>query len=140
MKRIATAAATAGMILTIIVAACGENDSVVDDDGRVTGTPAAGGGSATPLEISADNSESFSTDRLDAPPGQIEIVFINEEQGVLHNFALFQSEDDVSEPLAITPLRAGPSTESVTVSLQRGDYFYHCDSHPQMQGTLEVGD
>lgn len=138
MKRIALAAAAAGIILTTVVAACGDDDSVVDDDRA--DTPGAGGGSATTLEVSADNSESFSTDRLEAPPGQIEIVFINEEQGVLHNFALFQSEDDVSEPLAITPLRAGPSTESVAVSLQPGEYFYHCDSHPQMQGTLDVGD
>jgi plastocyanin len=134
---------TSVAILTIggaFAVSCGGDDDSTGGDLDSLESPAAGGGETSRLEISADNSESFDKDKLEANAGQVEITFNNEDDGVIHNFALFESADDLSEPIGATQLLPGPSTETITVQLSPGEYFYHCDSHPEMQGTLEVSD
>jgi plastocyanin len=102
-------------------------------------TPAAGGddGDTSQLEIAAENSEEFTKSELTASPGSVTIVFDNQEDGVVHNFALFETED-ASEPLAATELQPGPATDEITVDLEEGEYYYNCQSHPVMEGTLTV--
>jgi plastocyanin len=101
-------------------------------------TPSAGGGEGAQIDISADNSENFSTDELTAPAGTITITFENNEDGVVHNFALFDSEDSAENVIDSTDLLPGPSTDEITVELEPGTYYYNCQVHPQMEGTLTV--
>lgn len=99
------------------------------------GTPREGGGGTT-VEISADNSESFSTDELRAPAGTVTVVFDNQDPGVIHNWALYPSSDELDEPIAATDLTTGPATTSVTFTVEPGEYYFRCDVHPQMEGTF----
>jgi plastocyanin len=150
------AATLAVMAFTMAsAAACGDDDdgdpggvatSVQDD--RDQRTPGAGGGAPTPadgdasrgstVELSADNAESFDTDELTAPAGEVTIIFDNRDNGVLHNVAVFQSQDDLADPIGATDLAPGPATQELTVELDAGEYYYHCDSHPNMNGALTV--
>jgi plastocyanin len=99
-------------------------------------TPGAGGAAST-LEISSKDIESFSTDQLQAPAGTITIVYTNQEDGVIHNLALFEEEGDTQE-IASTDLEAGPGEQRLTVTLEAGEYYYACQVHPNMNGTLTV--
>ncbi|HXK34098.1 MAG TPA: cupredoxin domain-containing protein, partial [Dehalococcoidia bacterium] len=88
------------------------------------------------LEISADNSESFSTDELSAPAGTVTVTFDNQEDGVTHNWALYPSPDELDNQIAATELITGPATDSVTFTVEPGEYYFRCDVHPQMEGTF----
>jgi plastocyanin len=102
-------------------------------------TPDAGGnGAAGTVDIAAENSTEFTEDELSAPAGTITIVFENREQGVIHNFALYDSPDSPEDVIDSTELTAGPSTDEITVELEPGEYYYNCQVHPNMEGVLTV--
>ena len=155
------AAVTFAMLL--LTAACGSDD---DDNGdntpiprtavtaptssatspaagtSVAQTPASGGddeGSGeNNLEIAAENSEEFTKSTLEASAGDVTVTFDNKEEGVIHNFAVFESADSTNA-LASTELTAGPDTQTVTFTVEAGKtYIYHCESHPVMKGELTV--
>jgi plastocyanin len=100
-------------------------------------TPGAGGGGAT-VEIAAEDSTSFTEDELTAPAGTVTIVFENRDNGVTHNFALYDSEDSPENLIDATELEPGPSTNEITVELEPGTYYFNCQVHPNMEGTLTV--
>lgn len=88
------------------------------------------------LEIAADNSESFSTDELSAPAGTVTVTFDNQEAGVIHNWALYPSSEELDNQIAATELTTGPATDSVTFTVEQGEYYFRCDVHPQMEGSF----
>ena len=91
------------------------------------------------LELAATDSTSFSTDRLEAPPGEaFVIVFANREPGVPHNVAVY-ADRGFSEALFVGGFVDGPGTARYVVGpLEAGTYAFRCDLHPAMTGTLEV--
>jgi plastocyanin len=144
LKRTATLLILPALALSAI--ACGDDGD--DGDARATApvasatdTPAtAPAGDPQRLEIAAENSESFTTDELSAEPGDVTVVFENREDGVIHNIHFFAGSDSSDESVAETDLTSGPDTQEVTFTVEAGEYFYHCDTHPVMQGTLTVGE
>jgi copper transport protein len=90
------------------------------------------------INLSADNSESFSASSLTAAAGPETIVFTNNDDGVAHDVHLYKGSDASGESLGATQLTRGPDTQSLGVDLEPGTYFFQCDIHPQMQGTIEV--
>ena len=113
----------------------------------VTETPGAGGGAPNgtaasttqPLiKISASNIQ-YDKDTLMAQPGSIKIEFDNNDANVTHNFAVYRSSSDTSTPLGATPITSGPDKQTLTITLDQGEYYYQCEVHPtQMHGTLIV--
>jgi plastocyanin len=90
------------------------------------------------LEISAENLE-FSTDLLEAEPGEITVVFTNNE-AVPHNFSLYEDED-FSEDIFVGELLSeeGASEEIELGELDAATYYFRCDVHPvDMVGELVV--
>jgi plastocyanin len=99
-------------------------------------TPAAG--AATTLALEGLNS-TFSTELLEAPAGTVTIEFDNRDGGVVHNVHVFLGEDNTGEDVGETELEVGPVQQTLTMTLEPGDYFYVCDAHPTtMSGTLRV--
>jgi len=98
----------------------------------------AASGSNT-LQISATNSV-FSTDQLQAPASKpFQIDFDNEDPGVPHNVALY-TDSSATKALFVGATFNGPATQTYQVSgLPPGTYFFRCDVHHQMTGTLTVG-
>lgn len=102
-------------------------------------TPGAGGGGGgTTIDIAAVDSTSFTEDSLSAPAGTVTVVFDNQEQGVIHNFALYDSPDSAENMIDATDLIAGPEADEVTFELEPGEYYFNCQVHPNMNGVLTV--
>jgi plastocyanin len=105
-----------------------------------------GGGAAACAEVPgngvavcAPDELRFVPERLDAPAGEpFTIRFLNEDPGVQHNVAIY-TDDSATESLFVGDLIAG--TDAVTYgvpALEPGSYYFRCDVHPVMDGTLEV--
>ena len=77
----------------------------------------------------------WDTDCLQAPAGPLTIEVDNRDDGQNHNVHL---PDAPGSPA--TDLEQGPSRQELDVDLAPGSYEYLCDIHPNMVGTLTVGE
>jgi plastocyanin len=117
-----------------------------DDESGASSTPAG----STPLAKvaktpSADGSITvvaknlaFDTDELSSPAGELTIVLDNRDGGTPHNIHFFLGANARGESMGETALTNGPSEETLEMDLAVGDYFFQCDVHPNMNGTLTV--
>ncbi len=98
---------------------------------------AAGGGPQ--LTVAAENI-AFDTDRIELPADTpATIVFENRDTGVQHNIAIF-TDDTLAEVLFRGELLTGPATVTYEIPpLPAGEYYFHCDVHPNMNGAVVVG-
>jgi plastocyanin len=126
MKRLLTAAGVA--LLAVLLVACGSGGSA-----GPSGPPASVDPNA--LTISANNLQ-FSTDRLEAPAGEaFQIVFDNQEAAP-HNVAIYTDQSAAQKVLVEEPF-SGPKVVTYNVpALEAREYFFRCDIHPEMKGTL----
>jgi plastocyanin len=101
------------------------------------GSPAAGGG--TTIELRAANL-AFDKRSLTAPANtQVTVNLDNADAGVLHNFALYRSNTQLTTPLFRGELAAGPRVIANTFTTpDPGTYFFRCDAHPEMTGSFTV--
>jgi plastocyanin len=82
----------------------------------------------------------FDTDEIDLPAGQpTALTFDNEDAGVPHNIAIY-NDDSLSETLFQGEQFPGIATQEYAIpALEAGTYYFHCDVHPTMSGTVVVG-
>jgi plastocyanin len=98
-----------------------------------TGPPPPG-----PTSIVAENL-SFNTDRLAFPPeAEVSLAFTNEDSGIPHNVAIYESAG--GEQLFGGEIINGPDEVTYTfTSPGPGEYYFQCDVHPDMNGSVAVG-
>ena len=98
---------------------------------------AAGQALSSQLHVTAEGIK-FLESTLTAPAGQpLTIVFENKDP-VPHNIAIFDSSQMTRSYFHGTVI-TGPGTVTYTVpALRPGTYYFHCDVHPTMNGTLVV--
>jgi mono/diheme cytochrome c family protein/plastocyanin len=91
----------------------------------------------TELTITAQGI-AWSTDALYAVAGvPLKMTVDNKDNGTIHNWVLFQGEDETGPRVAETELEAGPVTQNLDFGpLDPGTYYYHCDVHTNMFGNL----
>jgi plastocyanin len=66
------------------------------------------------------------------------ITFDNEDAGTQHNIAIYNDET-MKESMYTADPGAVPATSTYTVpGLDAGSYYFHCDFHPSMNGTVKV--
>lgn len=89
------------------------------------------------LQISSKDLK-FSTDKLVAPAGRaFQIVYDNQESSP-HNVAIYTDQSASTKVFAEDPF-GGPKEVVFDVpAIAAGSYFFRCDVHPDMKGTLEV--
>jgi plastocyanin len=83
----------------------------------------------------------FDTDTLELTADTpTTITFENRDAGVQHNIAIY--EDDTLETVLFQgELITGPETVEYQIPpLPAGEYYFHCDVHPNMNGTVVVGE
>jgi plastocyanin len=123
--------------LAFVLAACSGNGD---------GSPAASGGTSGGatvtvengnVDLSADNLE-FSASVIEAPAGEEFTITLTNLESQPHNVAVLTEEggDEVVRGEVIT----GPDAETtITVpALEPGEYYFLCDVHPEMNGTIVV--
>ena len=97
-------------------------------------------GARSELRISAQNI-SFDTDTLTLnADARIIIQFENREtSNILHNIAIYQ-EADIDDPIFQGKIIPGGTQIDYEFTAPRsGDYYFQCDVHPSMNGTVVVG-
>jgi plastocyanin len=82
----------------------------------------------------------FDTSTIDLPANQPSTIhFVNEDNATQHNIAIYPSADDLANPLFRGELLTGPGEIDYAVDpLEAGEYYFHCDVHPTMSGTVSV--
>jgi plastocyanin len=80
----------------------------------------------------------FDTTEIDLPPALSSITFDNKDPGATHNIAIF-TDESASTSLFDGPDVLGPGTATYDVpALDPGTYYFHCDTHPTMNGSVVV--
>jgi plastocyanin len=81
----------------------------------------------------------FTTSAVEAPASEpFDIVFDNEDPGIPHNVAIY-TDSAASQALFVGETFNGAATRTYHVpALPAGTYYFRCDVHPQMNGTLTV--
>jgi plastocyanin len=102
-----------------------------------TGPTGSTGGGATATVTALGIA--FDTSSITLPantPSTIE--FDNQDAQVQHNIAIY-TDDTLAENLFRGDLVTGPATVTYDVpALEAGEYYFHCDVHPNMFGTVTV--
>ncbi|HUG49182.1 MAG TPA: plastocyanin/azurin family copper-binding protein [Candidatus Limnocylindria bacterium] len=107
------------------------------------GSPGASPGNGEVLQVTTTQEDplAFEPNQLSAPAGtEVTVVYLN-DSNVLHNIHFYAGPDRSAESLGATELVTGPGAEeqlSFTTPEEPGDYFFVCDVHPDMTGTLTV--
>ena len=110
--------------------------------GTMTASPGGGGegggGGGGPTVVAADLA--FDTDTIELPPDvETTITLDNKDAGTPHDIAIY-TDDSLGEVLFTGDLVTGPATaEYVIPPLPAGEYYFQCDVHPTMNGTVVVG-
>ena len=130
-----------GALITLILvfatalAACsGSSDESEPADGGTGGTATVADGE---VGISADNLE-FDVSTIEAPAGaEFTITFTNNESQP-HNVAIYSEEG--GDEIVVGEVITGPdaTTQIVVTALDAGTYYFQCDIHPDMNGTVVV--
>jgi plastocyanin len=135
LRRGATLSLSLG--LAIALAACGGGD---DSPAASSGGNTGGGTVAVVdgnVDLSANNLE-FDANVIEAPAGEEFTITFTNMEAVPHNVAVDMEEggDEIVTGEVIT----GPdATTTITVpALEPGEYYFLCDVHPEMNGTIVV--
>ena len=128
---------TLSLILGLVLAACSGGDEPSEPAASGGGS---GGGTATvedgTVEISAADLE-FNVTTIEATAGEAFTITLVNDDSAPHNISIYTEEG--GETLALGPTaEAGQTVETEVGALEPGTYFFKCDIHPEMNGTLVV--
>ena len=103
------------------------------------GDPCESEATTGPIDLCASNDQAFFTDELTVTSGErISLRFENADEGVPHNVSIY-TDDSASESVFVGDDITGPDEITYDVlALDAGSYYFRCDIHPVMDGTLEV--
>jgi plastocyanin len=103
-----------------------------------TKTPSGGGGQPAEASISA-TALAFTTATLSFPADTpVSLTFDNQDAGVTHNVAIYQDQG-YTQPKFNGEIVTGPTSVTYDVPpLAAGTYYFKCDVHPTMAGTVSV--
>jgi plastocyanin len=99
-----------------------------------------GGGGPGGVTVVAQGT-AFDTSTIALPPSApTTITFDNRDAGVPHNIAIY-ADDSLSETLFPGEVITGPASIDYEVpAIDPGSYYFQCDVHPTMNGSVEVAE
>lgn len=116
----------AGLALVPVLAACSGGGAAA------SATPPAG----TDLTVSAQVS-AFSVDTITIPTGRPFTVFFRNLDGMPHNIAIY-TDGSASRAVFVGDTITDAAVAYKVPPLEPGTYYFRCDVHPGMQGTVDV--
>jgi plastocyanin len=124
--------AAVGLVaILLVLAACSSSAAAP----VASGPPASVDPNA--VQISAKDLK-FSTAQLNAPADKAFSIVFDNQEGAPHNVAIYKDESAAQKVFVQDPF-GGPKVVTYQVGpLGAGSYFFRCDVHPEMKGTLSV--
>jgi plastocyanin len=106
------------------------------------GTEQPGGGANADAALVAE-SVSFDSDRIELPADSEATLFLDNQDTLPHNVALYETEQDAdAQQNALFQGETIDGGETVTYEFTTpaaGEYVFQCDVHPTMRGNAAVG-
>jgi len=103
----------------------------------MTGTITASAGAGSVKVVAKDTA--FDVDQIMLPADTPSKISLDNEDAFAHNLSIYRDESASGEPLFTFAPFAGPATNTYDVdALDAGEYYFHCDIHPVMQGRVVV--
>jgi len=96
-----------------------------------------GGGGGGGITISAANIQ-FDTDLLELPAGEEATVTFNNDDSADHNVSVYEDETAEADMFKGDIIGGGESIDYVMGPFDAGSYYFQCDLHPAMNGSVEV--
>jgi len=124
-----------GLVLAQMDIGGGEHAAAEEAGGHAS-AEAEGGGPG--LNMAAQNLE-FSSDTITLPAGEeTTLSFENEDaSSIQHNVAIYEEEGG-NELFVGDVIPGGDAITYDIPALKKGEYYFHCDLHPGMNGTVTV--
>jgi plastocyanin len=127
------------------MAVSGELDDLLKRDEKPAANGEGTGTGTTPPPPSPDSSAgivasgiAFNITELSLPAGKENTLpFDNQDSGIPHNVSIYTQQG--GEPLFTGEIITGPAKVEYSVPpLDPGSYYFQCDVHPNMNGTVTV--
>ena len=81
----------------------------------------------------------FDTDEIQLPAETPSMLTLDNEDPFDHNLSIYEDDTASGEPLFTFEPFAGPDSKRFDVpAIPEGEYYFHCDIHPTMNGTVLV--
>jgi plastocyanin len=120
------------------------NGTVVADEGGGDGggggeggAGGGGGGQGAAVTVTAQNI-AFDTDTIELPADTESTITLVNEDTEPHNIAIY-TDDTVAENLFRGDTVTGDRIDYTVPPLDAGEYYFQCDVHPTMNGSVVVG-
>jgi plastocyanin len=125
--------------MLLVLAACGGSagsESAGDGDGS------SGGGTVAVtdgvVQLTADNLE-FDASTIEAPADTPFTISFTNLEAVPHNVAVYTEEGGEEIVIGEIVSEEGGTADVSVEALAAGTYYFRCDVHPEMEGTIVVG-
>ena len=101
-------------------------------------TVAEGAGAAGGVQVVAQDT-AFDTDELDLPADTATTITLDNRDPAPHNVSIYEDDTASGEPLFTFDPFTGPASQTFDVPpIPEGEYYFRCDVHPTMEGTVVV--
>lgn len=131
MKRLLATVALAAVAL--VAAACGTTNA------GTAGQPAAPAASADPNAPAIVAKDiKFVTAQVNVPAGKAFGLSFDNQDGAPHNVAIY-TDSSASQSVFQGEIFSGATRVYQVPALAPGSYFFRCDVHPDMTGTIVAG-
>ena len=121
------------IVIGIVLAQIGFGEGAAAH-GAEHGAAAAEGGAVT---LSASNA-AFDTKELDFAAGEATVLPFSNDDSLPHNFSIYEDDSASKDLFKGAEVPGGSSTEYDIPALDKGEYFFRCDIHPSMSGSVVV--
>ena len=101
--------------------------------GTITSSPGAGG-----VNLVAENT-AFDADEIRLPADSPSTLTLDNRDTTAHNLSIYEDDTASGEPLFTFEAFPGPLSKPFEVPpIPEGEYYFRCDVHPAMEGTVVV--
>ena len=83
-------------------------------------------------------SVAFDTDHLTLAAGEETTLPFNNEDSAAHNLAIYEDDTAQKDLFVGATVSGGAAIDYEIPPLDKGDYYFRCDIHPSMDGTVTV--
>ncbi|MDQ3662839.1 MAG: cupredoxin domain-containing protein, partial [Actinomycetota bacterium] len=131
------------LLIPLVVVAFLVANAPTETETTAEAPPASGGGGGVATDSMVAEGTEFDADTIELAPNEETDFEIDNRDTVVHNLVIYQTEEEATDPnnsLFTSPDVPGGAAESFPIDpLKKGELFFNCEYHANMNGTVEVG-